>query len=210
MRVAQPRNSPSASTPGPISVSVCGDRAAGYPASVAPPVYPVYPVDAIAKLLNLTPRRIRQLVAEGVIPRAERGRYDLTRCVRGYVKFLQERAEGAEPNEMSDERVRLVAAQADHEELKVAELQAALLPRDGVLDAWQQLRAAFSAICRAMPPKLSARLAVIQDRRHIQDILTSEVRQALQKCSEYELPDGEPPAGSNGKSRPRARTIPVH
>jgi hypothetical protein len=50
-----------------------GDRAAGYPASVTtPPAYPVYPVDAIAKLLNLTPRRIRQLVAEGIIPRVER------------------------------------------------------------------------------------------------------------------------------------------
>ena len=38
--------------------------------------------------------RGRELVAEGIIPRVERGKYDLIRSVRGYVKYLQERAEG--------------------------------------------------------------------------------------------------------------------
>ena len=32
-----------------------------------------YPIDVIAKVLDLTPRRVRQLVDEGVIPREERG-----------------------------------------------------------------------------------------------------------------------------------------
>jgi phage terminase Nu1 subunit (DNA packaging protein) len=87
-----------------------------------PPAYPVYPVDAIAKLLNLTPRRIRQLVAEGIIPRVERGKYDLIRSVRGYVKYLQERAEGrgVEPSGLHEERMRLLTAQAEHKELEVA------------------------------------------------------------------------------------------
>ena len=54
---------------------------------------PLYPVDAIAKLLNISPRRIQQLVALEVIPRGERGRYDLLRCVRGYVMYLQQEVE---------------------------------------------------------------------------------------------------------------------
>ena len=117
--------------------------------------------------------------------------------------FLQRRpeGEGVEPSGMSGERVRLVSAQADHEELKVAELQDALLPLDGVADAWRQIKAAFSGICLALPGKLSARLAGIHDRGEVQAILTAAVCQALQKCSEYDLPDGEPPAGSNGKFR---------
>ena len=131
------------------------------------------------------------MVVEGVLPRAEMGRYDLISCVRGYVRYLQRRAEGldVETSGMSDERIRLVAAPADHEELKVAEMQAALLPRDGVLDAWQQLRAAFSARCLAIPPLLSGRLAVIQDRAEVQAILTAAVRQALEECSRFDLPD---------------------
>ena len=169
---------------------------------------PLYPVDAIAKLLNISPRRIQQLVALGVISRGERGRYDLLRCTRGYVTYLQQEVERIESSGISDERVRLVAAQADHKELEVAALHRSLLPRDGVLEAWEQLRAAFRARCLQIPGKLSARLALIQDRSEVQAALTAEIRQALQECSEYELLDGDPPAGSNGKSR--QRRAPVH
>ena len=114
-----------------------------------PPLFPVYPVDAISKLLNITPSRIRQLVAEGVMPRAEKGKYDLIRCVRGYVKYLQERAEGrgVEPSGLHDERMRLLMAQAEHKELEVAALQRSLLPFDEVVAAWEQLVAAFRARC---------------------------------------------------------------
>jgi phage terminase Nu1 subunit (DNA packaging protein) len=118
-----------------------------------PPAYPVYPVDAIAKLLNLTPRRIRQLVAEGIIPRVERGKYDLIRSVRGYVKYLQERAEGrgVEPSGLHEERMRLLTTQAEHKELEVAALYRSLLPFDEVVAAWEQLTAAFRARCLTIP-----------------------------------------------------------
>ena len=111
---------------------------------------------------------------------------------------------------MNEERLRLFRAQAEQKEWEFSELHRSLLPCAGVLHAWQRLRAAFSAICLAISPKLSARLAAIQDREEAQAVLTAAVRQALQKCSEYDLPDGEPPAGANGKFRPRARAIPIH
>jgi phage terminase Nu1 subunit (DNA packaging protein) len=202
--------------------------------AVTPPVFPVYPVDAISRLLNITPARIRQLVAEGIIPRAERGKYDLIRCVRGYVKYLQERAEGrgVEPSGLHDERMRLLSAQAEHRELEVAALRRSLLPFDEVVAAWEQLVAACRARCLALPSKLAPRLAVIHDRKKIQDALTTEIREALQELARFDLPNPtraaegrrgvQSPAGANGKSvgRPklalkpggkrRARKIPVH
>ena len=36
---------------------------------------PPVPVDALSKLFDISPRRIQQLVAEGVLPRREKGRY---------------------------------------------------------------------------------------------------------------------------------------
>lgn len=48
----------------------------------------------LAELLELTPRRVQQLAAEGIFPKIERGRYPLVECVRAYVKYWQERAEG--------------------------------------------------------------------------------------------------------------------
>jgi len=51
-----------------------------------------------AKLLMLTPRRLRQLADDGHIPKAVRGRYPLPGLVRGYLTFLRERIERAGQN----------------------------------------------------------------------------------------------------------------
>jgi hypothetical protein len=48
-----------------------------------------YPVETIAKLLDLTPRRVQQLSAEGVIPRVGHGKYELVSSVRGYIRYLK-------------------------------------------------------------------------------------------------------------------------
>lgn len=49
---------------------------------------------ALAELFELTPRRVQQLAKEGVFPKIARGRYPLEECVRGYVNYWKERAEG--------------------------------------------------------------------------------------------------------------------
>jgi phage terminase Nu1 subunit (DNA packaging protein) len=50
------------------------------------------PVGKLADALNVTPRRVQQLVADGM-PKAKRGRYDLTACLEWYVRFLQNAVE---------------------------------------------------------------------------------------------------------------------
>jgi phage terminase Nu1 subunit (DNA packaging protein) len=57
-----------------------------------------YPTEVIAKALLLTPRRVRQLTAEGVFTRARepetgeflRGRYELFSTLHAYIRFLRE------------------------------------------------------------------------------------------------------------------------
>ena len=43
------------------------------------------PLKTIARVCNVTERRVKQLVKEGVMPRHERGRYPFIRCVTGYI-----------------------------------------------------------------------------------------------------------------------------
>ena len=50
------------------------------------------PIGVIARLLDLSERRVQQLSREGVIPKAERGQYDLIGSVRGYVRYLRDQA----------------------------------------------------------------------------------------------------------------------
>lgn len=175
--------------------------------SVPAPAYPAYPVEAIGKLLNLTPRRIQQLVREGVIPRAERGKYDLIRTIRGYVKYLQERAEGrgVETTDLHGERTRLLRAQANKTEFEVASLQRALLPFDEVVAAWESLVAAFRAKCLALPSRLAPQLAAVNEIREIQNHIAAGVREALEELSRFELADGATagdPESGEGREAP--------
>ena len=78
------------------------------------------PIGVIARLLDLSERRIQQLSREGVIPKAERGQYDLVAAVRGYVAYLRDLAVKAQAGapDFGAERARLIKAKADLAEME--------------------------------------------------------------------------------------------
>jgi phage terminase Nu1 subunit (DNA packaging protein) len=91
-------------------------------------------VDKVAKALNVTVRRVNQLVHEGM-PREDRGKYDLAQCMLWYIRYLQKALERREvPTDdgvgasLRVERQRLIRTQADHAELDLAVARAELVP----------------------------------------------------------------------------------
>ena len=48
----------------------------------------------LGRVINLSDRRIQQLVKEGVLERHEKGRYPFLSNVKAYVVYLQARADG--------------------------------------------------------------------------------------------------------------------
>lgn len=64
----------------------------------------LYPKETIASLLNISERRVEQLVKKRVIPKAGRGVFDLGPTVQAYVRYLQGLCGGgeksAEPSEL--------------------------------------------------------------------------------------------------------------
>ena len=78
----------------------------------------------------MSERRIQQLSREGVIPKAERGQYDLVGAVRGYVGYLRDLAVKAQAGapDFGAERARLIKAKADLAELGIARVADALSP----------------------------------------------------------------------------------
>ena len=64
----------------------------------------LYPKETIATLLNISERRIEQLVKQKIIPKAGRGVFDLGPTVQAYVRYLQGLSSGAikasEPSEL--------------------------------------------------------------------------------------------------------------
>lgn len=47
-------------------------------------------VNVLAKLMNLTPRRVQQLAKKGIIEKDERGKYDIVRSLAMYVAHLDQ------------------------------------------------------------------------------------------------------------------------
>ena len=64
----------------------------------------LYPKETIATLLNISERRVEQLVKQKIIPKAGRGVFDLGPTVQAYVRYLQGLCSGAlktsEPTEL--------------------------------------------------------------------------------------------------------------
>lgn len=78
-------------------------------------------VATVAQALELTPRRVQQLVKEGWLPREETGRYDLADCLTGYASYLEE-VEGRKGvgGAIDRARARKFTAQAEIREINLA------------------------------------------------------------------------------------------
>ncbi|TIR15286.1 MAG: hypothetical protein E5X34_29780 [Mesorhizobium sp.] len=82
-------------------------------------------VSQLSRLLDLTPRRVQQLVQQGVIPKAGRDAYPLVGAVQGYLRWLTD----------DDRRVagsasaqRVANARADEIEARITEKMKDLVP----------------------------------------------------------------------------------
>jgi len=79
-------------------------------------------LDTICRLLDLTPQRINQLAKEGVIPKLERGKYELVPVVRAYIQFLRmgNLKRDLPEDDYTTHRTQLPRAKADFKEMGTA------------------------------------------------------------------------------------------
>ena len=154
---------------------------------------PTYPVSTIAKLFNLTERRVQQLASEGVIPKPERGKYDLVASVRGYIAYLQDRAFGKEVVHVDahQERARLLKAQADKTELEFKTMQSQVIAADQVELLWSGLVSAFRARMLALPTRCAHSVLTLKNLpgktyQEIEMCLRSHVYEALHELARYD------------------------
>jgi phage terminase Nu1 subunit (DNA packaging protein) len=149
-----------------------------------------YPVNVIAKLLDLTIRRVYQLTNEGVIPRAEKGRYELVPAVQGYIRYLRDRAIGADalPDESARaSRARLIKAQAEAQEMENAKVRGELLPREQVRLALSMVFGVVRNRILAIDKKLPMRVVGCNSLKEIQGISTEMHHEALSELANFEL-----------------------
>ncbi|MDA3732375.1 hypothetical protein PBV87_12840 [Niameybacter massiliensis] len=155
----------------------------------------------LAEIFRVDPRRIRQMVQEGKIPRYKNGSYKLIETLQKYHEYI----EGI--NE--DKNVNLVKKESENEKLKLekikrkkAELELMQLTGDLVnVEEFKQLYAGliinFRSKMLALPNKVSPSIVGIDNLITVQDILTKEIYAALEELSKTDINEIEPKVDSD-------------
>ena len=166
----------------------------------------------MAKLLQITPRRLQQLVTEGVIPKVSRGRYELAPVVQAYINYLRERTLPGMMNVVSldEARQRKLAAEAKLAEIEVAKAEGGVVTIQIVEKSWTDLVHAVRGRLLALPQNVAAMVAVEDDTGKCEALINREIKSALAEFGDGKLPDirerDKEPDKSAGKGDAGVRT----
>lgn len=142
---------------------------------------PLYPVSTLAKLFQITERRIQQLAEQGIIPKADRDQYDLIGAVRGYITYLSEKARRQSTTPTSEwtdhEKRRLLKAQADRAEYENALWRKQWIKVSEAGQVIQEMADLLAACIDAIPGRLALDLTGIQDPAVVKNKLFDACRQ---------------------------------
>ena len=154
--------------------------------------------EVLAKLLDITERRVRQLSAEGVIPKVARGRYEMIGSVRGYIRYLRDlNIQGdVGPADYGTQRARLVKARADLAEMEASQIRGDLLFAPDVTAAWTEIVALMRARLLVLPDKIAPVVHETTSINQAKDVIKKAVYEVLTEIAGTEVeitprPDGD-------------------
>ena len=146
-------------------------------------------VDEVARALNLTPRRVQQLRAEG-LPSIGRGLYELGPCMAWYIRYLQGLLEKRGPNVNADtpdliaERTRLAKEQGDKLAIENSIKRGELVYVSDVVQAWSEHISGAKAKLLSLPSKVAPQLVNQPNANVIAARIREEVDTALTELAE--------------------------
>ena len=145
---------------------------------------------AIAKMFNLTERRVRQLVEEGVISRAGYGRFDLIDTVSKYVTFLKLSSEGIDENDVAEsldyEKWLHEKAKREKAEIELSHIKKEMHRSEEVEKVLNHMVMAFRSKALSLPTKVALMLINRDDSKHIEAILEQNIHEALHELASYD------------------------
>lgn len=136
-------------------------------------------VETLARLINVTPRRVQQLAKEGIVQKGGRGFYDLVTSIQGYCKFLQDQLEGRPTQDITarlkDEQLRKARLENDEREMK-------LLAFEEVQELVSETAAVIAQMCDALDDRLAPLVTNVSNPVEIKAIIheeTNRIRQVV-------------------------------
>lgn len=157
----------------------------------------------LTEYLDRTPRRLIQLVDEGVLPKEGRGKYPLKDCIKAFVQHLSSLADGrSNKSELSEEKLLTARVERRRRELQLAQVEGSLI----TVDAHEQTLAEALDLVRTnlrnLPGSVAPRLVGYDDPRDVLNILSPAVDDAMRSIvseAERRILDDDLPEGVPGR-----------
>jgi phage terminase Nu1 subunit (DNA packaging protein) len=138
----------------------------------------------MAEILGLTPRYLRDLEEQGIIPRLEDGKYSVPDTVQSFVEFKTKTPEDAS---LIQERTRLVKVQADRKELELARARGELLNTAKAMELWGAVCQNIRSKILAIPVKTAPLLFALKSIPEIKERLEKACHEILAEISNPNL-----------------------
>jgi len=159
-------------------------------------------IQAIAKLLKLSERRIQQLAKEGIIPKAERGKYDIVNSVHGYIDYLKAKAGGEfTAEEVLKNKNKLLKAKAELAEIDKMKASGELIPKGEVKKSWLELVHKLKQKLLSIPNKVAPVVVTVKSINEIKLIIQDKIHEAL-----YEISSDDRSVAKNNESNKTTAT----
>lgn len=140
----------------------------------------------LAAFLDITARRISQLVEDGVIKPAGRGpqAFNLAEATRAYCKFLSDTARGrlGDGDPLKEQKIRQASEAADKLAMQNAQARGELVPAADVEAEWSTMLRGVRAAVLAVPSRFQSRVPTVT--AHDLAELDREIREALTEIGE--------------------------
>ncbi len=139
------------------------------------------PIEDFARLIGVTPRTIRNYVADGTVASGSRGKVKLAASVQGIVAA----AKVAKPDSQLDRaRARALDARTKAQEIKLAREQGDLIPYDEAEALVEDLVGLFVSHIESVPPRFTRDMKIrLELEKTVFDVRNSFV-EAIEKRRE--------------------------
>lgn len=144
----------------------------------------LYNSSAVARWLDLTERRVRQLRDKGIIKEAMPGYYNLRETIIQYIHFLRGDNQGNSLN-YNDERAKLIKAKRELQEIELKLRKNEVHTSENIELIMSDMLIKFKTRMMAIPAKASPILAKKTDQTEIFKILKQYTDEALAELSDY-------------------------
>lgn len=163
-------------------------------------------VEIIAKIFQVTVRRVQQLTQEGILTTEEvvennrkLRRYDLMPTIMQYIKYLSDKANGREQkSSMADKEEEKLQAEIDIKkakakiaQLELDELEGRMHSAEDVESMTTDLVLAVRSALLSMPGQLSIDVTEAENAAEASEIIKRTVNDILEELSRYEYDPNE-------------------